>query len=212
MDIKYFQRNCIRKGKNRKNVGDPMNVLKQMLQKAFLVLSTPSKFFEKIRNEKEGLIEYLVLISLVFSILFAALFTVHEIFIGVGRFFIIGLIMAFASGFIVTLGIVFLETLIIHFFALIFRCKRGYNNTAKAVVYGNTPTFLFSWIPFVTIIATIYCWAITVIGISKLHNVSIKKAIFVVVPISIVIIYLSILVMGYDSILGPFASEILHLS
>ena len=64
-----------------------------------------------------------------------------------------------------------------HLFVRAFGGRKGYRNTIKAFAYGNTPLFLFGWIPFVGMLFPIWAWVLNIIGIKQLHEISTGRAI-----------------------------------
>jgi len=64
-----------------------------------------------------------------------------------------------------------------HLFVRAFGGRKGYGNTIKAFAYGNTPLFLFGWIPFVGTLFSIWALVLNIIGIRQLHGISTGRAI-----------------------------------
>jgi len=64
-----------------------------------------------------------------------------------------------------------------HLFVRAFRGRKGYGNTIKAFAYGNTPVFLFGWIPFVGGLFWIWALVLNIIGIRQLHEISTGRAV-----------------------------------
>jgi len=64
-----------------------------------------------------------------------------------------------------------------HLFVRAFGGRKGYGNTIKAFAYGNTPVFLFGWIPFVGGLFWIWALVLNIIGIRQLHEISTGRAI-----------------------------------
>jgi hypothetical protein len=64
-----------------------------------------------------------------------------------------------------------------HLFVRAFGGRKGYRNTIKAFAYGNTPLFLFGWIPFVGTLFSIWALVLDIIGIRQLHEISTGRAI-----------------------------------
>jgi hypothetical protein len=64
-----------------------------------------------------------------------------------------------------------------HLFVRAFGGRKGWGNTIKAFAYGNTPIFLFGWIPFVGALFSIWALVLDVIGIRQLHEISTGRAI-----------------------------------
>ncbi|MGB5926452.1 MAG: YIP1 family protein [Dehalococcoidia bacterium] len=64
-----------------------------------------------------------------------------------------------------------------HLFVRAFGGRKGYGNTIKAFAYGNTPLFLFGWIPFVGMLFPLWALVLNIIGIRQLHEISTGRAI-----------------------------------
>ena len=64
-----------------------------------------------------------------------------------------------------------------HLFVRAFGGRKGCGNTMKAFAYGNTPLLLFGWIPFVGMLLPLWAWALNIIGIRQLHEISTGRAI-----------------------------------
>jgi hypothetical protein len=84
-------------------------------------------------------------------------------------FALLAVLGAFAS--------LFIGGLWTHLFVRAFGGRKGYRNTIKAFAYGNTPLFLFGWIPFVGMLFPIWAWVLNIIGIKQLHEISTGRAI-----------------------------------
>jgi len=64
-----------------------------------------------------------------------------------------------------------------HLFVRAFGGSKGYGNTIKAFAYGNTPLFLFGWLPFVGMLFSIWALVLNIIGIRQLHEISTGRAV-----------------------------------
>jgi hypothetical protein len=64
-----------------------------------------------------------------------------------------------------------------HLFVRAFGGRKGYGNTIKAFAYGNTPVFMFGWIPFVGGLFWIWALVLNIIGIRQLHEISTGRAV-----------------------------------
>jgi hypothetical protein len=83
-----------------------------------------------------------------------------------------------------------------HLFVRAFGGRKGYGNTIKAFAYGNTPLFLFGWIPFVGTLFSLWALVLNIIGIRQLHEISTGRAIGAVllgIVTLIIIIFLIVL-------------------
>jgi len=84
-------------------------------------------------------------------------------------FALLAVLGAFAS--------LFISGSLTHLFVRAFGGRKGYKNTIKAFAYGNTPLFLFGWIPFVGMLFPLWAWVLNIIGIRQLHEISTGRAI-----------------------------------
>jgi hypothetical protein len=174
-----------------------MAFVENLVEKIKKIIFNPNEFFESIKLEA-GIMEafkFFVIVALVYlvftlilsfisiSILFSGLF-------GVGSFS--GLLPGIAGigfpifSYIAQLVAIFVEAAIIYFFAMLFGGKGDYSATYKALAYAATPFLLAGWIPFLGIIAALYSFYLAIVGISKLHQVSMGRA-FVILIIPVVI-------------------------
>ncbi len=62
---------------------------------------------------------------------------------------------------------IFLSGFDYHIFVLLFGGKKGLVQTMKTVMYASTPALLLGWIPFVSIIGTIWSVILIIIGIRE---------------------------------------------
>ena len=86
-----------------------------------------------------------------------------------------------------------------HLCVLICGSGKGYTQTVKASAYGNTPSYLFGWIPYIGgLIGFIGSLIVTIIGLRELHGISTGRAIAawtlsMVLPFTLVIILMVIM-------------------
>jgi len=71
----------------------------------------------------------------------------------------------------------FISGSLTHLFVRAFGGRKGYGNTIKAFAYGNTPLFLFGWIPFVGMLFSLWALVLNIIGIRQLHEISTGRAV-----------------------------------
>jgi hypothetical protein len=83
-----------------------------------------------------------------------------------------------------------------HLFVRAFGGRKGYGNTMKAFAYGNTPLFLFGWIPLVGMLFPIWALVLNIIGVKQLHEISTGRAIgAVLVGVVTLMIIVSLIVL-----------------
>ena len=87
---------------------------------------------------------------------------------------------------------------ILHVILFLFGAKKGFENTYKAIAYGGTPSVLFSWIPLVNIIFSIWSWYLVVKGFSKLHGITMGQAFLAtLIPVIVVAAFAVFGMMAY---------------
>ena len=156
-----------------------------MLKEIFLLarkfVLKPGKAFEETKKTKmDEAFKYLLILSLFMSLLFAAVdvydkssFTDPEnpqylLFhiIGPQAWFILSFILGYVT---MIISSVFFG-LWLHLWAYILGCKKGLRETLKIVFYGQSPRYLFGWIPYVSLLASVWSWSIQFVGLKKLHS------------------------------------------
>ena len=68
----------------------------------------------------------------------------------------------------------------LHIWVYLVGGKKGVEQTLKALMYGATPSYLFGWIPVVSVLAGIWALIVEIIGIRQLHELSTGKAVLAV--------------------------------
>lgn len=190
------------------------------------ILTRPNEFFSRLREQSIGeLYKFwlqLNVVRLVVGLLFGILslpmkFSLSNIIMekigfpnlvqpltgGLIEKGILGIILNSVIGFFISITIGFLLVIIgafiLHIFAYIFGC-RGFKKTLTAVIIGSTPEMVLGPIPVIGIFAGIYSFVLEVIGLSKLHKISILRA-MVIVLIPIIIMLILVVIFGLLSYL-----------
>ena len=101
-------------------------------------------------------------------------------------FALLAVVSAFAS--------LFIGGLWTHLFVRAFGGRKGYRNTIKVFAYGNTPLFMFGWIPFVGMLFTLWAWVLNIIGIRQLHEISTGRAIGAVLLSIVALVIIVVLI------------------
>jgi hypothetical protein len=91
-------------------------------------------------------------------------------------------------------GSLFISGSLTHLFVRAFGGRKGYGNTIKAFAYGNTPLFLFGWIPFVGMLFPIWALVLNIIGIRQLHEISTGRAVGAVLLGIVALIIIGVLI------------------
>ena len=90
---------------------------------------------------------------------------------------------------IIVLGIlgVFIGGAWVHLWVWLLGGRKGYEQTVKAIMYGNTPYLLLGWIPLVGIIFGIWSLVLEILGIRELQEISTGRAVAAVLLAIIVL-------------------------
>ena len=172
------------------------------------VLLSPTETFRKVRPADLGetLKYYLILVVIytilsviiilvalssawaVIAALFPALGLTAPAVAGLG-IILIAIILIF-----VHLLMLFIGGAWLHLWVWLLGGRKGYMMTLKAVAYGDTPYFLIGWIPFIGIIGAVWSFALWIIGVKELHEISTGRAAAAVILAAVVVLILVILV------------------
>lgn len=175
----------------------------EFIDKIVKIFSSPTTLFFQVKEERgirKAFQFYAILIlvpllidfctyylELPFTLMFFKHFKFLEKWIPSSVIFIliypIFLIFAFISG-----GIY-------HLFAKLWKGKGDYSATFKVVVYSGVPSLLFGWLPyFLFIVPSLYSLYLMVKGFSILHEVSMWRALGIVLMLIILLISISVLI------------------
>jgi hypothetical protein len=83
--------------------------------------------------------------------------------------------------FVFSLFSIFISGLYYHVFVILFGGQKGLTQTVKTVMYASTPAFLIGWIPFVSIIGSLWTVILIIIGIRENQEMTTGRAVLVVV-------------------------------
>lgn len=202
----------------------------KLCEKVKRVISEPTRFFNAIKKEKDigqAFIYYLIflVISAIFSIFYyrRALLETPAANL-VGGTMLTGMII---GQFVISLVCLFIVTGILHLFCRFMRGKGIYTDTFKAIVYGSTPSLIFSPVlmlylgivgiknifavfPAYILMGVIAIWSLVleIKGIKIAHSISTWKAVVAVIilPIALVIVIAIVIIL---IILALFATVVL---
>lgn len=163
------------------------------IEKVKNVITNPSEFFDSIKSEKgvKQAFTYLALISLV-SLAVGLIETYLSLPLlqnALSRLPIPTSLMYvfFISAYLIGLPLSFLSAGLIHLGVLLFKGKGNYESTYKAMVYGGTSSGLLGWIPFIGFVFILYSIYLETRGLSKLHSVSMWRALAMLLLIPLII-------------------------
>ncbi|MCK5474093.1 MAG: YIP1 family protein [Candidatus Aenigmarchaeota archaeon] len=189
-----------------------------------LIITKPKVFFDEMPTTGgyKGPVLFMSINYFLFSIiqLVVSYVTAPDLFSLMGAasllsipIFLLGIV--FLIGFFIS--ITFLIGGYYHFFFKMFKGQGKYEGTIRALVY---PTALlpFSAIPFVNIITGIYSLYISLLGISKIHKISITRALGALIVSAIVLIILLVILAAiiyltfasiFESLLSSYAGGLM---
>jgi hypothetical protein len=177
-----------------------MSLIQTLLEKIKKVIFHPNEFFESVKTEA-GIMEafkFFVIVSLVYLVFTIILFFATPSMI-VSGFLSFGPFSGLLGGVSIPIFIyislivsIFVGAAIIHIVAMLLGGKGDYSATYKALAYAATPSLLAGWIPFLGILAGLYSLFLAIIGISKLHQVTLARAfVIVITPVIIFIVLIT---------------------
>lgn len=152
------------------------------------IISNPTFFFERIKDEEsiwKSLLMYIMVgaffsfTGFVFSNLFMTFLTRGSGLRMVSGFFMGGVGYSFIYFFIFGIIATFVYSGFMHALIKAFKSDKSYKDTYNVYTYSMLPYLALSTIPIIGYFAIIYSLVLMVIGIRKVHNLSIVKSILV---------------------------------
>jgi hypothetical protein len=111
--------------------------------------------------------------------------------------------------FVFMLFAIFISGFYYHVFVILFGGQKGLTQTVKTVMYASTPALLLGWIPFVSIIGSVWTVILIIIGVRENQEMTTGRAVLVVlVPLVLTVI----LSFGLVEVFLSFARAIATLS
>jgi hypothetical protein len=177
-----------------------------MIDKIKDVLTKPTFFFDKIKEEKgvkKAFIYFMILAF--FSTLLAYLISLVMPAYSVGvieKIFgttipeeavRVSTVWMTLFYYVFSLGFAFVVAGLLHVWILIFGGNKSYEKSYQLYVYSHTPSYLFGWIPFLGFFAGIYSLILLILGTEKMHDISRKRAILMYVIPATIIFFVAII-------------------
>ncbi|MBI2676265.1 MAG: YIP1 family protein [Candidatus Aenigmarchaeota archaeon] len=156
-----------------------------LLEKAGTVLKDPKGFFDAIKRE-DGVKNAFIfiaaasLVPTVISILAAAL-GLSQAANAIESLGFLSIYLLIPVFYVLSVLLYFVQAGILHIFVFMAGGKKGYHSTYKALAYGNLPSTLVSWIPLIGFIGTLWSLYLVILGISKLHEITMLRALIAVI-------------------------------
>ncbi len=92
--------------------------------------------------------------------------------------------------------LVFIGAAWLHLFVYLFGGRKGYLQTLKSIIFGSTPAMLFGWIPFIGLFVGIWAFALEILGIRELQEMTTGKAALAVILAVLVILLIVIAIVA----------------
>lgn len=163
-----------------------------IIEKVKGFIMNPTETFRNAKNDELGeALKYFAIILAINSILSGLL-----VMAGINAYGVPGMETGLIGGITMIIGEfiggiigIFIAGLIIHIFVALIVGGNGITQTIKALMYGETPSMLFGWIPYIGILASLWSLVLYIIGIKELHETTTgRAAAAVLVPVIIVIV------------------------
>lgn len=159
------------------------------------ILFSPSEFFDKVRKEK-GILEPLKYYAVL--AIFANVIAVLVSFFMKALPFSnpVQLLSRIALNYLFTMAVFVSLSIINHIFAKILNGRGDFASTFGALSYALTPSLILGWIlsiisiPFSWLLVSTWTVYLAIIGLSKLHQVSVFRSFFIFFGLEIVLIVL----------------------
>ena len=176
-------------------------------------LMQPVESFRKVRGTSLGdAIKYFlilviinVILTMIVDLVFASaiLSTLTETIgqMGMGEVFLIetiGMVVLAIILIILMLVLLFVVAGWLHLFVYLLGGRKGYAETAKALIFGSTPYMLIGWIPLIGLfIGGIWSLILGILGIRELHQVSTGRAAGAVIISAFILFIVVVLVAAW---------------
>ena len=152
-------------------------------------LTNPEGFFSSVKTETgifKSLIYFAVLSLIgVFVKFLGIALNIQLLLQTKGMLTYADVLSSYAGSFV----LLFIGIGIFHIFVRLFGGQGGFAETFKANVYGNTPSFLFGWIPYVGVLGILYGIYLFIKGLSVLHGMTMGKAFLAfLIPVLILVV------------------------
>jgi hypothetical protein len=103
---------------------------------------------------------------------------------------------------------IFISGFYYHVFVILFGGQKGLTQTVKTVMYASTPALLLGWIPFVSIIGSVWTVILIIIGVRENQDMTTGRAVLVVLVPLVLTVFLSF---GLVELLLAFVRVLLAL-
>lgn len=169
----------------------------QILSDSKDTVRSPRSVFSKAHPISESLIFFVVVtligsaLALLYSLLLSPLLTnISDVFdssLPVSPTVTEAVTVVIIGALVVSL-LSFVWAALLHGWIKLFRGKGTYADTYAAFSYSRAPLSLLGWIPFIGNFAALYSFYVLAIGISVRHNMRLRKALLLMIPVIVLVI------------------------
>ncbi len=167
------------------------------------MLSKPSETFKKLDREdfKDSLV-YFGILSAVVAVLsgLPIYFGVHTLF---PEFFSENPALTIVKAYIGAWISLFIGGAWLHLWLLVMGYRGKITDTYKAIIYGDTPSYLFGWIPFVNLIVGIWSAILVIFGTSEYGKIEWWRSLVAMI-IAVLIIAVAAVAISGLTLIGTF--------
>jgi hypothetical protein len=159
------------------------------LKKIGMILTAPSKFFDKVKSEKSvnSAFSFLLLASIV-SLIATIVLAINGPMESLG---ITEVVVVSLFAWTISILLTFVIAAIVSFSAIRLGGKGNYVSGYKAVVYGSLPSYLLGWMPFAGFVFSLWSLFIQAKGISRMYKISMPRSVIAVIIPSIITMLLA---------------------
>ncbi len=158
------------------------------LKKIVMILTAPSKFFDRIKSEKSvnSAFSFLLLVSVV-SLAATIVLAINGPMASLG---ITEVIVVSLFAWTMSILLTFVIAAIVSFSAVRLGGKGNYVSGYKAVAYGSLPSYLLGWMPFAGFVFSLWSLFIQAKGVSRMYKISMPRSVIAVIIPSVIIMLL----------------------
>ncbi|MBI3413614.1 MAG: YIP1 family protein [Candidatus Aenigmarchaeota archaeon] len=171
----------------------------EFLKKVSMILTKPSKFFDKIKSEKtvNSAFSFLLITSLVYLVATVILVSNGPL-ASLGA---TGIASVAVFSWVMTVLVMFVSAAVVFVFAKVLGGKGSYVEAYKSLVYGSLPSQLLGWLPFAGVLFSIWSLYLQTKGVSKLYKIGMFRSLIAVlspslIALALIIIFASALLTG----------------
>jgi hypothetical protein len=150
-----------------------------MVERVEGFLFAPSRTFDACREDMHrDVFIYYATLAVVYAILLSVMALIEPIagLPSLAHIWMFGDLSPLSSA-AISISAVIIAGLWMHIWVYLLGGKNGVAETMNAMMYGATPAFVLSWIPYAGMVGMAWAIVVQIIGIRQLHEISTERAI-----------------------------------